>query len=129
VRGRSERPGLQRAAEIRSIIIKPRPPDFGWTSGIQQPEQLGRPVLSAALPLIPTARSRRRRGDDHSKAPRGFGKNSGALRATWQTQPWARHRRRGTRGRRPSVAAQRRRKLAPASNYTDTRAIIGEIRA
>jgi hypothetical protein len=62
---------------------------------------VGRPDLSAAAPLAPAARSRRRRGHGHSKAPRRLGKNSGALRATWRTQPWAWHRRRGTRGRRP----------------------------
>jgi hypothetical protein len=100
-RGGSKQSDHQQAAEIRSILFNPRPADLGWMSGIQRPARSGRPGLSAAAPLAPVVRSRRRRGHGHSKAPRGLGKNSGALRATWRTQPWARHRHRGTRGRRP----------------------------
>jgi hypothetical protein len=99
--GGSEQSDHQRAAKIRSILFNPRPADLGWTSGIQRPARSRRPGLSAAALLAPAVRSRRRRGHGHSKAPRGLGKNSSALRATWQTQPWARHRHRGTKGRRP----------------------------
>jgi hypothetical protein len=82
VRGRSKRLDQQRATEIRLVLIKPRPLDIGWMSGIQRPARLGRPILSAAASLVPKARSRRWRGHGHDKALGGLGKDSGALRAT-----------------------------------------------
>jgi hypothetical protein len=122
-----ERLDLHRTVEIRSVLIKSRPPDLGWMSEIQRPARSGRPVLSAVALLDPAARFHRRRGQPR-QGSRGLGKGSGTFRATWRTQLRAQHRRRAPEGAERDGAAQRRRKLAPASNYADTRAVTGELR-
>jgi hypothetical protein len=80
--------------------------------------------LIAMTPPVSTARSCRRRGLGPGEDPGYWGKDSSALSATWQTQPWAQHRRGGTRGHR-----LRLRELALASNRAKDRATNREIRA
>jgi hypothetical protein len=129
VRGRSKRPYLPWATEIRSVLIKPRPPDLGWTSEIQRPASSGRPVLSAAAPLVPTARSHRRRGHDHDKALGAWGRtraHSGrhdGLNHGHNTGAGA------PEGAKRGGAAQWRRGFALTSNHVKTKVTKGEIGA
>jgi hypothetical protein len=99
------------------VPIKPRPLVLGWTSGIQRPARSGWPVLIAEA----RAWSRQRF--------RGLGKDLGALRATWQTQPCAQRRRGAPKGAEHGKVAQRRRRLNPVSNRVKNRATNGEIGA
>jgi hypothetical protein len=96
VNARIRASGANQTVAISLVLIKPRPPDLGWTSKIQRT----RPVLGAVVPLDLAARFRRRRGGRPRQGSRGLGKSSGALRAIWRTQSWAQYQRGGTRGRR-----------------------------
>jgi hypothetical protein len=129
VRGRSERPDLQRAVKIRSVLIKPKPPDLGWTSGIQRPAWSGRSVLSVAAPLVSTVRSRRRRGHNHDKALGDWEKTRahlgrhGGLNCGHNAGAGA------PKGAERGGMAQRWCGFAPTGNRAKTKATNGEIGA
>jgi hypothetical protein len=92
-----DRSDLDRRAEIRSALIKPKLLDLGRTRGIQRPGS----DLSAVAPLSPTARARRRQGGQPWRGSSGLGKWSGTFRATRRTRPWAQNRHGGASERRP----------------------------
>jgi hypothetical protein len=73
--------------------------------------------------VSPEARARSRRRS------RGLGKDSGALRATRRTQPWAQRRRGAPKGAERGGVARRWCGLALASNRTKNSATNGEIGA
>jgi hypothetical protein len=66
----AEQLDLHQTVEIRSVLIKSRPPDLGRTPEIQQPVT-GHGCSGAARP---SARSRRRRGDGHGGALGAWGR-------------------------------------------------------
>jgi hypothetical protein len=120
---------LYRTVEIRSVLVKSRPPDLRWTSEIQRSARSGRPVLSAVAPLDPRRGVAGNKEDGHGRALEDWGKAQARL---------GRH---GGLNRGHSAGAgalevterggvaQRRRKLTLVINYADTRAVTDEIRA
>jgi hypothetical protein len=59
------------------------------------------------------------------QSSRGLGKDSGALRATWRTQPWHNTGTGAPEGAERGGVAQRQRRFAPTSNRAKTRATNG----
>jgi hypothetical protein len=129
VRGRSERPDLQQTAEIRSVLIKPRPLDLGWTSGIQWSARSRWLVLITAAPLVSAVRSRRRRGHGHDEGLGDWGRTRahsgqhGGLNRGHNAGAGA------LEGAERGGVARRRHELAPTSNRAKTRATNRKIRA
>jgi hypothetical protein len=116
-------------AEVRSVLIKLRPPDLEWTSGIQRQARSGWPVLIAAAPLVSTARSRRRREHGHDEGLGDWGRaqahlgQHGGLNRGYNADAEA------PEDAERGGVAQWRRELSPACNRAKNKATNGEIGA
>jgi hypothetical protein len=114
---------------IGSALIKPRPPDLGWTSEIRRLARSGWRVLGAVAPLELATGSHRRRWERPRQGSRYLGRTRAHSGQSGEHDRGHSASAEAPEGVERSGMVPRRRESTPASNRAMTRAINREIGA